>query len=198
MRSALIIAWIVAPLAAGAVHFYGPGQKWKDRDELAGILAKADALSASKDYAAAIEQYDLALQKATPDRKDLVRRLRLAKSHAMTYVGRLPEANEELESLLDDVSRDPKADSKLVDETRTALAASQHYMTWLLRLEGFPRTEWEPYIEGARQNFKVLAEGAENRGDAAAAKRMKEDLDSSIRLARMDLSDLQALPLPSQ
>jgi len=198
MRSALIIAWIVAPLAAGAVHFYGPGQKWKDRDELAGILAKADALSAAKDYIPAIEQYDLALKKAPPDQKDLIRRLRLAKSHAMTYVGLLPQAHEELESLLEEVSADPKADSKLVDETRTALASSQHYMTWLLRLEGFPRTEWEPYVEGARQNFKVLAEGAEKRGDAGLAKRMKEDLDSSIRLARLDLSELQALPLPSQ
>jgi hypothetical protein len=198
MRSALILAWLLAPVAAGAVHFYGPGQKWKERDELAGILAEADAFASAKDHAKAIEKYDLALQKVPPEKKDLIRRLRLAKNHALTYVGRLPEAHDDLAALLEELSGDAKADPAVVDETRTALAASQHYMTWLLRLEGFPRSEWEPYIEGARQNFKLLAEGAERRGDAGTSKKMKEDLDSSIRLARLDLSELQALPLPSQ
>jgi hypothetical protein len=198
MRSALILAWLLTPVAAGAVHFYGPGQKWKERDELAALLGEADSFAASKNHLKAIEKYDLALQKVAPEKKDLVRRLRLAKNHALTYVGRLPEAHDDLAALLEEMSGDAQADPALVDETRSALAASQHYMTWLLRLEGFPRTEWEPYIEGARQNFKLLVEGAEKRGDADKSKKMKEDLDSSIRLARLDLSELQALPLPSQ
>ena len=53
-------------------------------------------------------------------------------------------------------------------------------------------------MESARQAYKLLAEEAEKRGDAAAAKKHREDLEASIRLARMDLSELQGLPLPSQ
>ena len=34
--------------------------------------------------------------------------------------------------------------------------------------------------------------------DEAAAQEYQEDLESAIRLARMDLAELQGLPLPSQ
>ena len=55
-----------------------------------------------------------------------------------------------------------------------------------------------PEVEDARQNYKLLAEEAEKRGDKVAAARFREDLESSVRLARMELSDLQGFPLPSQ
>ena len=71
-------------------------------------------------------------------------------------------------------------------------------MTWLMRLEGLGQDEWEPEVESARQTFKMLAEAAEKRGDAAAAAKFREDLESSVRLARMDLSELQGLNLPKQ
>jgi hypothetical protein len=67
-----------------------------------------------------------------------------------------------------------------------------------MRLEGSPREDWEPEIEAARQNFSLLAEQSVEQGDSNAAKRHEEDLESSIRLARMDLPELQGVPLPSQ
>jgi hypothetical protein len=67
-----------------------------------------------------------------------------------------------------------------------------------MRLEGYQREDWEPEIEAARQNFSLLAEQAEAGGDAAGARRHEEDLESAVRLARMDLAELQGLPLPSQ
>jgi hypothetical protein len=67
-----------------------------------------------------------------------------------------------------------------------------------MRLEGLGRDEWEPEAEAARQTYKLLAEDAARRGDPAAAARHREDLEASVRLARMDLSELQGLPLPSQ
>jgi hypothetical protein len=78
------------------------------------------------------------------------------------------------------------------------MANAQYYMTWLMRLEGLGRDAWEPEIESARQTYKLLAEQAEQRGDTPAAKTHQEDLESAIRLARLDLSELQGLPLPSQ
>ena len=87
---------------------------------------------------------------------------------------------------------------QLLRESREALANAQFYMTWLLRLEGKPREEWEPKIEAARQNFRQLAEDADVRGDGAQSKRSREDLESAVKLARMEIQDLQGLPLPSQ
>ena len=83
-------------------------------------------------------------------------------------------------------------------DARGALANAQYYTTWLMRLEGLSREEWEPEIEASRQNYKLLAEHAEEAGDEAAAEQARSDLESSIRLARMDLDELQGLPLPSQ
>jgi hypothetical protein len=67
-----------------------------------------------------------------------------------------------------------------------------------MRLEGEPKDLWEPEIEAARQGYRLLAEQAEINGDADAAKKHRQDLESSIRLARMELSELQGLSLPSQ
>ena len=64
-----------------------------------------------------------------------------------------------------------------------------------MRLEGVSRAEWEPEIEAARQHYALLENGA---GSVADKGRYQYDLASAIRLARMDLTELQGLPLPSQ
>jgi len=71
-------------------------------------------------------------------------------------------------------------------------------MTWLMRLEGKPTEDWEPEIESSRQHYRLLAEKAEDSGDAKSAETRKQDLEAAIRLARMELSELQALKIPSQ
>ncbi len=67
-----------------------------------------------------------------------------------------------------------------------------------MRLEGQPAEAWEPVAESARQHFRQLAEDATTAGQPVVAQRHREELDSAIRLARMDLGELQALPLPKQ
>ena len=111
---------------------------------------------------------------------------------------RLPEARETLEGLLDDVRSDSTSDKKFKTEVQSALANSQYYMTWLMRLEGVPEEEWKPEIEAARQHYTQLTIDAKELGDEELLSRSAEDLESSVRLARMDLSELQGLPLPSQ
>ena len=61
-----------------------------------------------------------------------------------------------------------------------------------------PATKWEPEIESARQNYRMLAETAEQSGQAEVADKQKENLEAAIRLARLDLGELQGLPLPNQ
>ena len=93
---------------------------------------------------------------------------------------------------------DGDANTRLLSDARHTLANSEYYLTWLMRLEGLGRDEWEPRIEAARQTFKLLSEEARTSGDDVACQKDREDLESAIRLARMDLTELQGLPLPSQ
>ena len=110
----------------------------------------------------------------------------------------LPKARASLESLLSEVRSDDQADPEFVADVQSTLANSQYYMTWLMRLEGQSEEMWKPEIEAARQHYAQLTKDAKKIGNDKLLKTSLEDLESSIRLARMDLSDLQALPLPSQ
>jgi hypothetical protein len=197
MRILILAAWVLLLPAALAYHL-GPGQTQKTLDAVAAKLAEADRLAAEKDYPAAVEHYDEALKLLPADRKSAARKIRLERAKAMMLARKLPEAHADLNALVDELQDEPASDPKLLAEARSVQANSQYYLTWLMRLEGLGRDVWEPEIESARQAYKLLAEQAEQRGDAAAAKTHKEDLESAIRLARLDLSELQGLPLPSQ
>jgi hypothetical protein len=197
MRILLLAAWLLMLPVAFAYHL-GPGQARMTLDATAAQLAAADRCAGEKDYAAAVDKYDQALKLLPADRKADARRIRLERAKAMMLAKKLPEAHADLKALVDELQEDPGAEAALLAEARSVMANSQYYVTWLMRLEGLGRDEWEPEIESARQTYKLLAEQAERRGDPAAAQTHREDLESAIRLARMDLSELQGLPLPSQ
>lgn len=197
LRILLLTGWMLLPVAGLAWHL-GPGQEQKALDDAARHIRAAEAAAAGGDYALAIEKYDEALKALPPGRTAEGRKLRLEKAKAQMLARQLPEAHGELKALVDELAADPGADPKLLADARSTLANSQYYMTWLMRLEGMSPNDWEPEIEAARQAYKLLAEEADARGDAAAAKKHREDLEAAIRLARMDLGELQGLPLPSQ
>jgi hypothetical protein len=197
MRILLLAAWLLLLPVAFAFHL-GPGQTHKALDATAAQLAEADRLAAAEDYAAAVDGYEEALKLLPADRKAEARTIRIERAKAMMLARKLPEAHADLKALVDELQEDPAADPRTLAEARSGLANAQYYMTWLMRLEGLGRDVWEPEIESSRQLYKLLAEQAGQRGDAAAARTHQEDLESSVRLARMDLSELQGLPLPSQ
>ncbi|TDJ72846.1 MAG: hypothetical protein E2O39_06010 [Planctomycetota bacterium] len=211
MRKLLLFLWSLLPIGAGAYHF-GPGQDRMRVDEAGVALDRAEALAlearelasiqgdeAARDLWLAVEAaYGEALDALPADNVDEARRLRLERAKAQMFVSRLPEARRDLAGLVDELAADASVDPALLADARGALANAQYYTTWLKRLEGAPQAEWEPEIEASRQNYKLLAEELDRRGESKLAALAKEDLESSIRLARMDLSDLQGLPLPSQ
>ena len=197
MRKLLLVCWLTIPVAAYAYH-KGPGQRQLQLDDVSRILARADQHASTAEWAQAEADYEAALTRLPADQVVEARRIRLEKAKAQMFIKKLPIAHQDLKSLVDELQADPRTDPKFMAEARAALANSQYYMTWLMRLEGQPRDKWEPEIESSRQIFRLLAEQAEERGDSKAASRNREDLESSVRLARMDLSDLQGLPLPSQ
>jgi hypothetical protein len=151
-----------------------------------------------EDWSSAIDSFDQAISSLPEDRTDLNRQLRLEKCKAQMFDKQLPEARLALESLLDELMASEQKDTPLTDEVRQSLASAQYYVTWLMRLEGVPREEWEAEIEASRQNYRLLAEKAELTGDEKLINRRREDVEAAVRLARLDLSELEALPLPCQ
>jgi nitric oxide reductase activation protein len=195
MRKIAILVWLLLPIAALAYHL-GPGQQKLVLDDAAKAIKLAEQYSAGQQWAKAVTTYDLALSMMPANDVSATRRVRLEKAKAQMLAAQLPAASSDLKSLVDEmVDEDSSTDNALLAEARSSLANSQYYRTWLMRLEGLPKEVWEPEIESARQTYKLLAEAAT---DQDSKTRFKEDLESTIRLARMDLSDLQGLPLPSQ
>ncbi len=197
MRILLLTGWVLVLVIAAAWH-YGPGQERVQLDHAALTLARADHAAALKQWKEADELYDEGLRLLPQGQIQEARRVRLERAKVQMQAEMLPTAHLELKSLVEELASDPAADQELLAESRDALANSQYYVTWLMRLEGSPRDDWEPEIEAARQNFSLLAEQSIETGDTNAAKGHEEDLESSIRLARMDLPELQGVPLPSQ
>ncbi|MBC8291417.1 MAG: hypothetical protein H8E37_14035 [Planctomycetes bacterium] len=196
MRKLLLIVWLLIPVVAGAYH-YGPGQERLQLDKVAYLIEQAETHAEAGEHAEAAKVYGEALDLLPPGMAHKDREIRLEKAKSQMLSKQLPEARADLHTLLTELTEDSKADSKLTDEVRSTLANSQYYMTWLMRLEGRSREEWEPEIEASRQNYRLLAEKSKTDGDTKFERHQK-DLESAIRLARLDLKDLAGLPLPSQ
>lgn len=194
MRTFLLLSWMALPVAGLAYH-YGPGQDRMVLDEVATLVAAAESAAADEDWAAAVQNYGQAIGKLPSDRVLEARHLRLERCKAQMNANELPTANSDLQALVEEFERDASTPAELQREGRRALANSQFYMTWLLRLEGKTRPEWEPIIEAARQNYRLLAE---TEVPSAGRDTNREDLEAAIRLERLELEDLQGLPLPSQ
>jgi hypothetical protein len=198
LRILLLTGWLLVGVAGAVAHYFGPGVERQKLDTVAKELRAAEAFAAEGDYALAVDRYNEALKALPEGRAAEARKIRVERAKAMMLAKQLPDAHADLRSLVDEMAEDPNADPKLLADARSTFANSQYYMTWLMRLEGLARDVWEPEVESARQTYKLLAEQAEKRGDSAAAQKHREDLESAVRLARLELAELQGLPLPSQ
>ena len=197
VRKGLLAAWLALPIGVFAYH-EGPGQDAMKLDDADVALARAAEQVAAGSWLDAVDSYDEALGLLPEDRIAEARRIRLERSKAAMNDQGLVDAHADFRDLVAELNADADADPVLLADAREAFANSQYYMTWLMRLEGRSRDEWEPEIDAARQTYRLLAELADQRGDAAASTRHREDLEAAIRLARMEVRDLQGLPLPSQ
>lgn len=200
MRTILLVSWLLLPIGAWAYH-EGPGQDRKalELTDAALVAAHTAATDAKPDWSAVVRRYEEALTKLPKNAdampKSAVQRLQIELNKARMQARKLPEARQELETLVEQMSAEAGTDPALLADARQALARSQFYMTWLMRLEGLDRVEWEPEIEAARQNWRLLAE--QSGGSPLAAQHQK-DLEAAVRLERMEIEDLQGLPLPGE
>jgi hypothetical protein len=201
-KKLLLWAWLILPIIVVAYH-YGPGQQKTKADELALISEAINHYTGESRWDKVVELTTKALEFVPEgDGSDTIsRQLRLSRAHARMFNRQLPEASEELYSLVEEMQEDPSADADQLTSARSALANADYYMTWLMRLEGADRKDWEPLIESSRQQYKFLAESTGDAFRSIPEDQISEslrNLEASIRLARMDLNELQGLPLPSQ
>lgn len=194
MRSILLVTWLALPIGAWAYH-EGPGQDRLALEECDALFSSAHEAAAAGEWRSAIKDYEDALSKLPEDQDALSMRIRLELNKARMQAAGLNEAREELLGLVESLAADENADPQLLSEARQSLARAQFYRTWLMRLEGVTREEWEPEIEAARQNFRLLAETASS---ADSKSKRQQDLEAAIRLARLEIEDLQGLPLPGE
>jgi len=196
-RKLLFSIWLLVPVMLVAYH-YGPGQAALGRDRAAALAREAVDRETAEDWAGAFEAYRQSLA-ALPSEDTVGRfKLRLAAANARMYTGELPEAMQDLDGLLGEMLKAGGA-APDIREVRRTLAAAQYYAAWLMRLENAPTEEWMEQAENARQNFRLLAEQTQAQAtEAEAAEDDQMNLEAVVRLQRMDLSELQGMPLPKK
>lgn len=197
MKILVLTLWCLAPLGLLAYH-YGPGQGELQLDTAAASLGQAQAKAVSGSLKEAIAGYEETLAKLPKDRVEEARRIRLELAKTRMEAAELPKAREELAALAEELAQDPNAHAGLRDDTLATLATSRFYMTYLMKLEGLPDSEWEPEIEAARQERKLLVQRATEAGDEKGAAKHADDLESAIRLARMEPEELYGKAIPKQ
>lgn len=197
MRKTLLIIWLIIPLAGFLYHF-SAGEAHARMDQVGAHLQSGRNLARQAQWTRASKQLQTALELLPDDADELRRTLRLELAQAQIQGAGLPEAGEDLKKLLGEITASDAqpADPRFTAQVREALASSQYYLTWLMRLEGLPETDWKPEIESARQNYRLLAEQAEAGNSSGEVTRQLENLEAAIRLEQMALSDLQGLPIP--
>ena len=195
MRKLFIFIWLLVPLGAAAYHF-GPGQQKIKIDQTDQHIGLAENHLSNGEFAEAVIEFDQALSLLPKENISTANRLRLEKAKAQMQCSQLPEAYKDLLSMLS--ALDENTEPQLAADTKSTLANAQYYITWLMRLEGHSREVWEPVIESSRQNYYAAAEFAKSEGNQESADQLVENLEASIKLARIDLDELQGLPLPNQ
>lgn len=198
MRNILLVGWLLLPVGAWAYH-EGPGQDRVALEEADAVILAAHQAASDGDWKVAIAEYEAALAKLPKDPdaydKRIAQRLQIELNKARMKSEGLIEARDELATLVEQMQAEADSDPTLLRDARQALARTQFYKTWLMRLEGLDRKIWEPEIEAARQNWRLLAETA---GSESEKTLHQEDLEAAVRLARMEMEDLQGLPLPGE
>jgi len=196
MRRIWLSAWLLTPVAILGLH-YGPGQAHLARDRADDFRRAAEAAAAGEKWPEALAMYQQALALLPED--DGGRRDRLELAHARTriYAGQMIEGQEQLEKLLARLEQAPQRDTELMTSVAHELASASYYTAWVMRLEGATAEEWKPEAERARQQFRLLAERAAE-ATPADAEVFQKNLEATIRLEQMDLTMLQAKPLPKK
>ena len=176
MRRLALLGWLLLPVLAGAYH-YGPGQERLRLDDAAARPGRRRPASRRGPSDAAVTAYEEALarlpeghQARGPPRPGRARQGDDARP-AAPRGQRRPQGPRR-----GDAGRQGRRPESSTTPARRSPVAV--LLTWLMKLEGLGREDWEPEIEGARQTYRLLAEQAE------AARRRGRPPASAARTSR--------------
>ena len=186
-RRILTTLWLLLPVAALVWHLQ-IGRRHLAADRAAEEVAVAQAAVQRGDHREAATRFAAAVA-ALPVGHPGRDTLEVAQATQTVAAGSIAEGLEALEGLVARLASG--ADRSLADDARAELAGAHYHAAWRMRLEGAASDEWLIEAEAARQHYRLLAETAP---EAEAATR---NLESTVRLERMDLSELQGLKLPT-
>ena len=195
-RILLLTGWLLLGMAGAVAHFVGPGVERQKLDLVAQHLRAAKAHAAAGDTLRRPTSTTTRMKTLPAGRVAEARAIRIERAKAQMLARQLPEAHGDLKLLVDELSADPGADPKLLADARSALANSQYYMTWLMRLEGLGAT---PGSQRSRPPGRPTScsprtpRGAATRPPQRSIERIWSPPFGS---PGWNSSDLQGLPLP--
>jgi hypothetical protein len=184
---------LAIPVVAIAVHF-AFGREWMKRGDAATLAGDGDRASAGGDWEPAAASYTAALATMTGESPRESSAVQVALGRSLVMSGQIIEGQERLQKTIDDLDAAGEMSSATATAARAELAAAHYYAAWIMRLEGATAEEWKPEAERARQIYRLLAETHPAGGDSPSG--FQQNLEATIRLQQMDLSELLARPLP--
>jgi hypothetical protein len=196
MKKYFVLLWLLLPLPLIVLHF-GRGQQWLARDRAHAIIIRGQEAEQREDWKTADELYNQAAGFISSDQKDIKLRIDLARVRTSHRSGEAMAAIDGSISLLDDAAFSTMP-VEFRREAREVAARVHYYSAWVMRLEGASRELWMEQAELARQNFRLLAEKENADASAEYVQSQKVNLESSIQLQRLGLTDLMARPLPKE
>lgn len=170
------------------------------------LAAKAKAATEAETaaYAAAAAQWDSVatsvsaaidlLQTTSPESVDS---LRWARGRALIRAGKIESGIDELEELVDRFDTAGKGSTTLARDAREDLATGYYYKARLMRLGGAKSEAWREVSSKSRQQFRYLAESAQQSGeDAAVVSSYQNNVELVLNMEQSSINDLQAKPRP--
>ena len=193
LRKIAMLAWFAAPLLVISWH-YGPGQSALAHDLAASHVSVARTAAAQADYAAASDAFTAALAGLPPD--DPARLpIELEQAMASAASGELLQGMDQMSDVIKRLNERGEGNGELARATRSELGEAHYHAAWLMRLEGASTDEWTAEVDEARQHFRLLAE---TTSDPVEVEISSKNLESAVRLQRLDLTELKGMALPKK
>ncbi len=196
MKRWLLLLWILIPLPVVVWHF-GAGQEWLARDRAHTLLTQAAEAESRQAWPQAEAFYKEAADFVKNSEPTVKTQLDIALARTRYRQGGAVDSIELIDRVISapGFSKQPEAQQR---EARELAGRIHYYAAWVLRLEGAQRDLWMEEAELSRQNFRMLSEQTLAAGQTNYSLLQQTNLESSVRLQRMSLTELMGKPLPEE
>jgi hypothetical protein len=207
MRAFIIMIWLMIPIGM-AYHWFSPkgaacrqndqvAKRWEQaRETVRAASAAGEKAGEERLLAEARGIYEEAIKLLPKGPESSIHRHRMALENSLVMIrqGFVEEGLEEIEGLME-VIRAGDWPGSYEDDFRAAAAAGAYRAAAEMRMRGYRREEWAAVADDARQQYSMLA-GKYETADPGTSRLLRQNLEASIRLVRMDLAFLEGDPLP--